>query len=242
MLVASANGGLIETVPNAISIHSIKKNAYMKNKGVPGYTFNLRNHFIKVRPPPTAPTHTHTQTFGSPDSQPFQEARSRFIQSLAAYSLATYLLQVKDRHDGNILLDSEGHLIHIDFGFMLSNAPGYVGFESAPFKLSQEYIELLGGLHSGEFEKFKSLMFHAFLELRKHADRILLLVEVMQKESKLPCFYAGESAVSLLRHRFNLSLTEAQLRQVVDRLVISSAFNVFTKLYDTYQYYSNGIL
>lgn len=156
--------------------------------------------------------------------------------------MATYLLQVKDRHDGNILLDNEGHLIHIDFGFMLSNAPGYVGFESAPFKLSQEYVELLGGLHSAEFEKFKNLMFQAFLELRKHADRILLLVEVMQKESKLPCFYSGDSAVSLLRQRFNLSLTEAQLRQVVDRLVISSAFNVFTKLYDTYQYYSNGIL
>jgi phosphatidylinositol kinase/protein kinase (PI-3 family) len=48
--------------------------------------------------------------------------------------------QVKDRHNGNLLLDEEGHIIHIDFGFMLSNSPGGVNFESAPFKLTRELL------------------------------------------------------------------------------------------------------
>jgi len=39
-------------------------------------------------------------------------------------------------------LDEEGHIIHIDFGFMLSNSPGGVNFESAPFKLTRELLEV----------------------------------------------------------------------------------------------------
>ncbi len=37
--------------------------------------------------------------------------------------------QVKDRNDGNILLTRNGHVLHIDFGYMLTNSPGDLGFE-----------------------------------------------------------------------------------------------------------------
>lgn len=40
-------------------------------------------------------------------------------------------------------MDEEGHIIHIDFGFMLSNSPGGVNFESAPFKLTRELLEVI---------------------------------------------------------------------------------------------------
>lgn len=39
-------------------------------------------------------------------------------------------------------MDEDGHIIHIDFGFMLSNSPGGVNFESAPFKLTRELLEV----------------------------------------------------------------------------------------------------
>lgn len=58
------------------------------------------------------------------------------------FSLSFLVIQVKDRHNGNLLLDEEGHIIHIDFGFMLSNSPGGVNFESAPFKLTRELLEV----------------------------------------------------------------------------------------------------
>lgn len=58
------------------------------------------------------------------------------------FSFLFPVIQVKDRHNGNLLLDEEGHIIHIDFGFMLSNSPGGVNFESAPFKLTRELLEV----------------------------------------------------------------------------------------------------
>ena len=54
--------------------------------------------------------------------------------------------QVKDRHNSNLLIDEDGHIIHIDFGFMLSNSPGGVNFESAPFKLTRELLEVINCL------------------------------------------------------------------------------------------------
>jgi phosphatidylinositol 4-kinase len=92
----------------------------------------------------------------------------------AGYSIVTYLLQIKDRHNGNILVDREGHLIHIDFGFMLSNSPGgNMGFEAAPFKLPLEYVDIMGGLDSSSWVYFKKLFKEGFEAARKHSDSLI---------------------------------------------------------------------
>lgn len=108
----------------------------------------------------------YVKTFG----YRFEEAQKNFIESLAAYSLICYLLQLKDRHNGNILIDAEGHIIHIDFGFLLGTSPGGINFENAPFKLTKEYVELMGGLDSEMFLYFKLLLFKGFIELKNHIE------------------------------------------------------------------------
>lgn len=166
------------------------------------------------------------------------------------------------------MLDSEGHLIHIDFGFILSLSPRNLGFETSPFKLTLELVEVMGGLGSDMFEYFKILILQGLVAARKHHDKILSLVEIMRSGqfyipcvieflvwsefvikflllklgSQLPCFKSGAATVQGLKNRFHLNLTEEQLQLLVDGLVESSIHSLSTKLYDGYQYLTNGIL
>uniref|UniRef100_A0A914YQF5 Phosphatidylinositol 4-kinase beta n=1 Tax=Panagrolaimus superbus TaxID=310955 RepID=A0A914YQF5_9BILA len=137
-----------------------------------------------------------------------------------AYSLACYFLQVKDRHNGNIMIDSDGHLIHIDFGYILSISPRNLGFETSPFKFTQELIDVIGGLNSDMFEEFKQLML---------------------KGSQLPCFRGGPTLLKQLYERFHLSYTEPQLQELISGMVENSRDSLTTRLYDNFQYYTNGI-
>ena len=60
--------------------------------------------------------------------------------------------------------------------------------------------------------------------------------------SKLPCFSKGVATIKGLKERFHLGLTEEQLQLTIDHMVESSMNSLTTKLYDGFQYFTNGIL
>ena len=59
-------------------------------------------------------------------------------------------------------------------------------------------------------------------------------------ESSLPCFIGGDEVVAEFRERFHTSLTDQQFGTLIDELIEVSCNNVYTRLYDQYQYFSNG--
>uniref|UniRef100_A0A4W2DCU8 Phosphatidylinositol 4-kinase beta n=1 Tax=Bos indicus x Bos taurus TaxID=30522 RepID=A0A4W2DCU8_BOBOX len=175
---------------------------------------------------------------------------------------AVSIHQVKDRHNGNILLDAEGHIIHIDFGFILSSSPRNLGFETSAFKLTTEFVDVMGGLDGDMFNYYKMLMLQGLIAARKHMDKVVQIVEIMQQGcrrcsgaspsgpvmtvaqvicSQLPCFH-GSSTIRNLKERFHMSMTEEQLQLLVEQMVDGSMRSITTKLYDGFQYLTNGIM
>ena len=74
-----------------------------------------------------------------------------------------YILQIKDRHNANILVDRDGHVVHIDFGFLFTNSPGGgIKFEAAPFKLTNEFVRVMGGTESDGFKRFRMSMIEGY--------------------------------------------------------------------------------
>ncbi|KAI0389812.1 phosphatidylinositol 3 [Xylariaceae sp. FL0594] len=233
ILVTGESSGLIETITNGVSLHSLKRSLTLSSNDAGVNTrkrfATLKDHWLK--------------TFGKPDSEPYRSAVDAFKRSLAAYSMIQYILQLKDRHNGNVLIDNEGHIIHIDFGFMLSNSPGSVGFEAAPFKLTQEYVDVLGGIGSPDFEDYKTLCKQAFQALRRSADNIIDLVSMMGRDSKMPCYSAGMvQTTAALRQRFQLHLSADEAENFVENDLIAKSYgSYYTRLYDTFQYRTQGI-
>jgi hypothetical protein len=92
--------GLIEAIPDTVSLDVLRKKDVQYS--------SLLDFFERF--------------FGIDGSPRFVRARHNFIRSLAGYCVVCYILNLKDRHNGNILLDVKGHIMHIDYGFILGNA------------------------------------------------------------------------------------------------------------------------
>lgn len=124
------------------------------------------------------------------------------------------------RHNGNVMIDSVGHLIHIDFGFVFGLAPGkQFSMETAPFKLTEELAGVMGGPESSEFEEYVSLCTRAFIVARKHAHAVSRMMEIMAHRSQYPSFKYNKNAIADFKKRLFLNETDTNPETIVRKLV-----------------------
>lgn len=182
--------------------------------------------------------------FGGRGTGALALAQQRFVESMAGYSVISYLLQIKDRHNGNLMISRKGELVHIDFGFLLTSSPGGWNFESAPFKLSQDLIDVMDGVDSDAFNYYKVLVFLGADAVRRKARDIISLLAVMSAYNSMPCFGSDPGlAVNQLRDRLSLDLSsKSSFPMFVKNLISTSADNWRTRRYDQFQTLQNGIL
>lgn len=146
----SNNSGVIEMVSPATTLEDVKQK----------YDLSLLQ-FVRSK---------------NPNSVDSEIIRERFMRSTAASSVITYLLGIGDRHLENIMLTRDGHLFHIDFGFVLGDDPKKSLIGAPAMRLTSEMVEALGGLESQYYERFKNLCTSIFNFLRREYTTIALLL------------------------------------------------------------------
>lgn len=224
ILSTSQRTGLIQLIPNAVSLDGLKKSESFRG--------NLRLYF----------ENTYGKGPGGLESPTFKAAMNNYVSSLAAYSIVSYLLGIKDRHNGNVMIDTEGHLIHIDFGFVFGLAPGKAfSMERCAFKLTHEFADVMGGRGSGYFKEYERQCAQNFIVARKHFSQVSKLLEIMCSHSTYPAFLYNPHAVSDFEAKLCMDQPDSKVVRIVEGLIEGSYGYAGTDLYDDFQVATNGI-
>lgn len=79
-----------------------------------------------------------------PEPNEWFEAKKRYLLSTAVWSMAGYFLGLNDRHLQNIMIDELGEIIHIDYGYLLSQGKTLKVPEIVDFRFTRNFRRALG--------------------------------------------------------------------------------------------------
>ena len=195
---------IMELPKKAISIADAKK----MNGG------RLINYFVETHGP-----------IGSPA---FQEAQERFARSLAGLALLSYLLGIKNRHDGNYLIDEQGQIFVSDLSVSLGRS---ATMEVAPFKLTKEYVDIMGGDDSKCYELFRDLFISGFKIACNDAATANALASLFSGKAFGTKIKHASKAMKYLRERLLVG-TSSELEEKAVSLIERSRESILTSAYD----------
>ncbi len=209
-IATSPVGGLVEMVSPSIDLEAIIQDYKTKN--------GVRAYFKHVAPAPDS-------RYGvSPN------VLSTFVKSCAGYCVATYLLGVGDRHLENLMVQPDGRLFHIDFGFILGRDPKVF---APPMKISSQMVEGMGGPTSASYQQFQELCCEAYNILRKHASTFLAILELMSQSSIEVIVEDARNHFVKLEEKFQIGRPDEQAVRYFRDLIQESVSALFPQIVDT---------
>lgn len=141
------------------------------------------------------------------------------------------------------MIDNKGHIFHIDFGFLLGTSPKNIGFERAQFKLTKDYVDILDGFDGEMFKYFKKKLVKGLIISKKHFEIIATMIKIMGR-TDLACLQGQDinTVIDNLHKKFLFCYSDKQVENYVEEMIKNNYESFFTKKYDQFQYWTNGIL
>eukprot|EP00823_Brevimastigomonas_motovehiculus_P006200 TRINITY_DN5029_c0_g1_i1.p1 TRINITY_DN5029_c0_g1~~TRINITY_DN5029_c0_g1_i1.p1 ORF type:complete len:1166 (+),score=333.41 TRINITY_DN5029_c0_g1_i1:89-3586(+) len=172
--------------------------------------------------------HDHNKT-----KEAYEIAVENFVRSCAGYCVATYILGIGDRHNGNIMVTKDGHLFHIDFGHFLGNFKKKFGMnrERAAFVFTPEMAFVMGGKkykNSAQFNSFRTFSFLSFKFLRQAAS-LLENLFILMVPAQMPELLV-EPDITYMQKRLSLNVTEKKAESTLDQEIQKSLDSTYRRI------------
>jgi len=154
IVVIKNDVGIIEYVDNSKTLRNISMD---------GYT--LHNYILE-----------HNENIH------LKEIKNRIITSLAISSSISYILGLGDRHLDNIMMNKMGQIFHIDYCHIMENPKTNILGEPV-IKITREMMDLLGGVNSKYYIKFKNYILAVFDVLRLYKQLVFSYYDILDHET-----------------------------------------------------------
>ena len=212
--------GMIEVVLKSSTISDVQMD--MGGSAAGAFVRTTLNDYIKK--------------YNDPNGPRYLEAVVNFKRSCAGYCVATFILGIGDRHNGNIMLTQSGHLFHIDFGHFLGNFKKKLGFkrERSPFVFTPEMAYVIAGDNtqsSKTYNEFLELCCKAYNVLRKNSTLFINLF-ILMLTAGMPELSTFED-IYYLRDMLYLKLDEIKAAELYKK-EIQDSLNETWRLIDNF--------
>jgi phosphatidylinositol 3-kinase len=170
-------------------------------------------------------------------NQPLINVRNKFSQSLALSSCISYFMCLGDRHMDNIMINREGQIFHIDYGYLMSFPP-YTILNTSNIKITTAMVDLLGGLNSESYNHFVEYTIELYDNIRLFRNIIIILYEEIAISSNLDWIMVEKK----LNEKFMIGLTRKNIKTVIANEIETSASSYANILSDYYYYYKKKLI
>ena len=218
ILPITTDDGFIEIVPNSETLYNI----HTKLK------FTIQNFIIENN-----------------GEISIEILRNRFINSCAGYCVISYLLGIGDRHLDNIMVSKDGYLFHIDFSYILGYDPKVFTkktFGMDEIRLTNDMIDMMGGLESKHYKRFTELCNLCYNCLRQHNNLfyiLLLMLNLYKPHIDGKKYFTKEIIQNHIIHKFIPYESNYEAKIHINTKISNTTHQTFgTTISDFFHYYN----